>query len=202
MYDDDLIPQLPAADDFSRPDNGNGGHDLTIKTMNSNMGAIRVQVERDMRKVRMQIAQLAAYFGDTFEYAIPFKSKGKTEIVRGPSIRCTTAVARAYGNCSVDVTAEENPASYLFEAAFLDVETGFRLTRPFRQRRDQNVGGMGGDAGRVQDVVFQIGASKSTRNVIRNALPDLCEFAVEQARDNLIGRIAKNRGEVETRLAG
>jgi len=200
MYDDDLIPSLPGEEEL--PPTGNGGHQLTVKTMNANMGAIRVQVERDMRKVRLQIAQMAAYFGDAFEYAIPFKNRkrGTTEIIKGPSIRCTTAVARAYGNCSVDVSAEENPTSYLYEAAFLDIETGFRITRPFRQRRDQNVGGMGGDTGRVEDTVFQIGASKATRNVIRNALPDLVEFALEQARDNLVARITKNRADVENRI--
>lgn len=198
---DDLVPNLPSLDSL-QDDGGAQGGDLTIRTMNSNMGAIRVQVVRDLRKVRMSVAQLADMFGDAFEYKLPFRKRDRetgkttTEIVAGPSIRCTTAVARAYGNCSVDCQAEETAAAYLFEAAFLDVETGFRLSRPFRQRKDQNVGGMGGDAGRVQDVIFQIGASKATRNVIRNALPDLCEYAVERARGSLIDRIKKNRQAV------
>lgn len=203
----DLVPQLP---DLGGDAEAGAGGELTIKTMNSNMGAIRVQVRRDLGHVRMQIAQLAQFFGDSFEYSLPFKKrmKGedgrwieKKEFVRGPSIRCTTAVARAYGNCSIDcTTASETGGAYVFDAAFLDVESGFRLTRPFRQRKDQNIGSMGGDSGRVEDVLFQIGASKATRNVIRNALPDMCEFAVEQARSSLAERIKRNRGDVEAKI--
>lgn len=215
MADDNIIMgDFPPEDRDPVPaENGQatGGELATIRTMNSNLGAVRVQVSRDIRKVRMQIGQLATYFGDSFEYALPFKRKVKDEktgrwlerkeFVRGPSIRCTTAVARAYGNCSIDCSeAKETPAAYVFDAAFLDVETGFRLTRPFRQRKDQNIGGMGGDTGRVEDVLFQVGASKATRNVIRNALPDLCEYAIEQARSSMAARIEENREEIERRV--
>ncbi len=201
------VVDLPKDHWEERPEDTQEGKGLTVRTMNSNLGAIRVDVRRDLGRVRRSILELAAMVGEGWEYALPFKKKDKrtgnesTELVRGPSIRCTTAVARAYGNCDVNCEAiNETAGAYQLVATFLDIETGFRLTRPFRQRKDQNVGGMGGDRGRVEDVIFQIGASKATRNVIRNALPDFTEFAIEQARDNLAAKIEKNKPAVVAKI--
>lgn len=183
------------------------GSGVTIRTMNANQGAVRVDVRRSFQRVRQSIVELAAIVGEGWEYGLPFKKRDKqtgetkVEIVRGPSIRCTTAIARAYGNCDVSCECvSETGGAYQFVATFLDIETGFRLARPFRQRKDQNVGSMGGDRGRVEDVIFQIGASKGTRNVIRNALPDLCEFAIKEARDELSKKIEKSKPKVVKRI--
>lgn len=179
------------------------GNNIELKSMNSNLGAMRVAVPRNMAAVFARIDMAAQAGGQRWQYAIPFKDrrKGTTQLVTGPSIGCALDIARAYGNCTVDVErVEETPGGWVFHAVFLDIETGFRLGRPFRQRRDQNTGGYGGDASRAEDIMFQIGASKAIRNVTVNALRGVVDEALDRAGNRLTDKIEKNRGEVVTRL--
>lgn len=205
----ELPPDPPAT-----TGNGQGNGGLTIRTMNQNMGAVRVNVQRDMKLVHDRVRVAATYGGRSFEYRIPFRKKLKdergrpvmengqqkvvVEYVTGPTIDCTNAVAGCYGNCDVRAEIVEiRPEAYVIEATFLDVETGFRMTRPFIQDRARNIGGMGGDAGRVQEAITGIGISKALRNVVRNALGPLVEYGVEQARRSQTDRIERHRPEAE-----
>ena len=168
------------------------GGSLQIQTRNSNLGAMRVAVPRDMGKVMRGIDQQAQVFGHKWVYRLPFKNKktGETTYVEGPTVGCALDVARCYGNNSVEVErVDETAQGWVFHAVFLDIETGFRLCRPFRQRKDQNIGGMGGDFGRAEDIVFQIGASKAMRNVVRNALRGLLDEAIERGNRRLTAKI-------------
>lgn len=196
FFDD--IPPMPDRDPIPMAPQPNGGGNIEIKTSNANMGAQRIAVPRDLGRVMMKIDQLAQQFGHRWKYSIPFKNKktNKTELVEGPTIGCALDIARAYGNCSVgmDGDVQETADSYIFNAVYLDIEDGFRLTRPFRQRKGQNVGGMGGDRGRVEDVVFQIGASKALRNVVVNALRGIVDEALDRAQNRLTEKIRANRG--------
>ncbi len=173
-----------------------------IKTANSNIGAIRVAVPRDLAHVMKDINIQAQQFGQGWLYRLPFKKKQrdgstKTEFVEGPTIGCALDVARAYGNCSVDCNEIEEVADgWIFKAVFLDIETGFRLTRPFRQRKTQNIGGMGGDKGRAEDIIFQIGASKAMRNVTRNALRGLIDSALRFGAQRLTEKVEKDKPSV------
>ncbi len=189
-------PQLPAAYHAE-------GGSIEIRTANSNLGAVRVAVPRNLGGVMQRIDQLAQVFGDKWEYGIPFKNRrtGKTEMVTGATVGCALAIANAYGNCTVDVEKiEEVGDSWIFHAVFLDIETGFRLGRPFRQRRALNAGGYGGDADRAMDVAFQIGASKAMRNVVVNALKSVVEEALDRAQNRIVAYIERNREKANAKF--
>jgi hypothetical protein len=209
-FDDyQLPPQLPTA-----PEPNGGGNGLTIRSMNANQGAVRVGVKREMQDVYDRVRLAASYGGRSFEYRIPFKKRVKdergrpvmengkpkviTEYVVGPTIDCTNAVAACYGNCDLGAEIVEiRPEAYVINATFLDIETGFRMSRPFIQAKDRNIGSFGGDTGRQQEAITGIGISKALRNVTRNALGPLVEFCVEQARRSQVAKIEKYRPEAE-----
>lgn len=196
---------MPPADmpEASHADDSGTGNALTVRTMNLNMGAVRVANKRQIPAVMHQIEQLAQIFGGGWEYQIPFKNKrkGTTELVKGPTVGCAKAVARCYGNCTTGVSdVREVGNAWVFDGVFIDIESGFQLIRPFRQRKSANIGGYGGDQDRAEDIMFQIGASKATRNVVTNAIGDLVDRGVEMAKNALTARIAKNRPDVLERI--
>ncbi len=155
---------------------------------------------RQPADVRRQIAEAAEMFGDEWEYRFEVKSKtGGASFIEGPTIGCTMAVARAYGNCDVAHTrTEEEPGAYVLYSTFVDLQSGFTLTRGFRQRKGQSR--MGSDRGRGEDIDFQIGVSKSTRNVVARALDDYVRYAVECSRNRLVKSIEARRGEYLERI--
>ena len=59
----------------------------------------------------------------------------------------------------------------------------------------------GDDQARKRDIAMAIGVSKCERNVITNALQFLCDFAFEEAKKNLVGRIGKDLNGYKQRLA-
>lgn len=168
-------------------------------------GAMAVNVSRDETKVLARIRTLAQAAGDAWFYRIPFKDKktGRTTFVEGPSIKLANDVARIYGNCDVDEWVSGEGLDYWeFTARFIDLESGYSLTRVFRQRKD--AAKVGKDEGRNHEIGFSIGASKSVRNVIINALQTYSDFAYEEARGALVTQIGKDverwRGEVSRRI--
>lgn len=167
-------------------------------------GAQKVEVQRDEASILRKITTLAAAAGEDWFYRFPVKGKGgETSYIEGPSIKCANNVARYYGNCDIDVRVYDFGDSYMFYARFMDLETGYSLVRPFRQRKSQKV--MKTDAGRAEDIVFQIGASKAIRNVINNALEFFTQRAMDEAKNSIIEKVGKKLNEyrerVKTRLA-
>jgi len=84
----------------------------------------------------------------------------------------------------------------------------FSLTRPFQQRKSQRTMGeraSAEDADRSRDIAFQIGCSKAIRNVGVNALQTFADYAFEEARGALVGRIGnalpKYRDETVKKIA-
>lgn len=193
--DDFFAPQFP---DEPAPRRSNviepepmGAGETRIMVRDRNMGALRVAQPRRMNLVMKELKDLVEHFGQRFEYSIPFKDRrrGKITHVTGPTITAATAVMRAYGNCTAGCSVTSETASHwIMEAWFNDVEKGVQLIRPFRQRKSQDAGGYGGDSGRQEDVVFQIAASKAVRNVIVNALRDLVDEALYEAKRSLTAR--------------
>jgi hypothetical protein len=211
MMLDDLPEPVPLAGD----ERGNGraverqggGGQLEVRTINGNMGAIRVAVPRDLARVNQLVAQFAAISGDAWTYRLPFKRKDRRtgrmveQVVEGPTVKCALDIARAYGNCVVDCPEIEDVGSaWVFHGRFLDIETGFQVQRPFRQRKAQNVGGYGGDQGRAEDVVFQIGASKAMRNAVVNALPTIVDRGRALAKRSIREWIANNVPKAVARI--
>lgn len=194
--DDDPALQLPATQ-------AGGDARIELKSMNTNLGAQRMAMPRNMAMVFARIDQAAQVSGARWRYAIPFKDKrtGKTTLVTGPTIGCALDVARAYGNCTVDVErVEDLKDGWVMYGVFLDIENGFRLGRPFRQRRAPNIGNYGGDGGRAEDITFQIGASKAIRNVTVNALRGIIDEALDRADNRLTDKIAKNREAIMAKI--
>lgn len=194
--DDDPALQLPATQ-------AGGDARIELKSMNTNLGAQRMALPRNMALVMARIDQAAQISGARWRYAIPFKDKrtGKTTLVTGPTIGCALDVARAYGNCTVDVErVEDLKDGWVMYGVFLDIENGFRLGRPFRQRRAPNIGNYGGDGGRAEDITFQIGASKAIRNVTVNALRGIIDEALDRADNRLTDKIAKNRDAIMAKI--
>lgn len=148
--------------------------------------AMRVQVPRTLAHVQSQLLAEADLGGAAFFYGW---GAGKDKI-EGASIVLATALARCWGNCVVELQpVQELSDSWVFTAAFVDLETGFTLSRQFRQSKSWTVHGRH-DEHRKADIRFQIGQSKSIRNVVLNALPrGLVDKAVERAKSGVRIRI-------------
>jgi hypothetical protein len=153
--------------------------------------AVHVIKPRNLEEVQRKCLEEAAIAGDEFYYS--WKQGG--EDVEGLTIGAALAMVRNFGNCAVDCKVEDAQAYYVFHGAFIDLETGFNLIRPFRQRKESPKKKDGTDiykGERGADIVFQIGASKAIRNVVLNAVPKWLSVKVmERAKENVIGKIEK-----------
>ena len=81
----------------------------------------------------------------------------------------------------------------------MDLETGYSLTRPLQQRKSQTT--MRGDAGRSEDIAYQIGTSKAIRNVTTNALDTFTTFAWQEAKASIIEQVGKHLEKYKARVA-
>ena len=190
FYDD--APPMPAHD----PAPPSARQNTEIRAQNGNIGAVIVAVPRNIAVVRKRIAEAANYNGHNWEYRLPFKTKnsdGESVPVTGATIKCANDVFRAFGNCNLDIDPDvrETPEAWYFNAVITDLETGSRLARPFRQRKNPNTGGRM-DADRQLDMAFQIGVSKAERNVVVNFLAGLMDEALDMARKSVIKKIEAN----------
>lgn len=203
MSETETIERPSLLDAFAESANGplaviNQPVDLSAP-VTQNVGARPVAKERNEKKILQTLSTLASVAGEDWYYRFPVKKKVKDpqtgkeswvqDFIEGPSIKCCNAVARLYGNCDVDCRVVDFGDSILFYARFVDIETGYSLTRPFQQRRTQKT--MNTDAGRAGDIVFQIGASKAIRNVVNNALETFTSFAMEEAKKSLVTAIGR-----------
>lgn len=188
-------PRESLLDAFSRVIEDNGSRNevavsapLPVERI---VGAQKVAVYRDDKKVLERIRLFAASAGQDWYYRFPVKKRGGgQEFIEGPSIKLANTIARVYGNCEVDTRVQDLGDSWLFYARFTDFETGFTMTRPFQQRKGQR--GMKTEFDRALDIAFQIGASKAIRNVIVNSLQSVADYAFEEARNALVERVGKN----------
>lgn len=164
---------------------------MALQTRSSYQTAVAVNRERNLEKVLQRCLQEAAIAGDDFYYSW---SQGGQNI-EGLTVGAAQALCRNFGNCALEVKVEETPTAYIFHGAFIDLETGFNLVRPYRQNKQSPKKKDGKDVysgERGTDIIFQIGASKSMRNVALNAMPKwLTEKVIAQAKDNVVGKIEK-----------
>lgn len=156
------------------------------------------QIRRDIPAFLQKIKVLAQMAGEDYCYRWPVKSGGGTKFVEGPTITLANDLAREYMNCMVDVRAVEQGDNTLFYARFIDYETGFCMTRAFRQRKNQKT--MNTDAERAADIVFQIGQSKAIRNVVVNALQTYSDYAYREARGSLVRQIGEKLEEWRAKM--
>lgn len=144
--------------------------------------SMSVQRPRELRAVEHSAMDEASLLGADAFYAW---GAGKDSIC-GPSVGLAMCLVRCWGNCAVDMgEVQDTPDAWIFTAKFVDLETGYTLTRQFRQSKDWAVYGKFDEA-RKDDIRFQIGQSKAVRNVILNAVP---RWLVNRALDKAKGGV-------------
>lgn len=155
--------------------------------------AQRVAVKRDIPAIRREAREIATTMGDKAFYFWETKNRDGTRgQVMGPSIDCAMAAISAYGNCRIEAfPAVETDTHWTFLARFVDYEKGVTVIRSFQQRKAQNLG-MKKDAERQQDIVFQIGQSKASRNAVVAGLKWLVTEMVDAARSGLLQKVQAN----------
>jgi hypothetical protein len=184
---------------------GQGG---TLQQVQTNFQtAISVQKPRNLNRVMEACVQEAELSGEAFYYhwettTTDKNGKKKISIVEGPSIQCSLAAARHFGNCAIQQKPViETKSSYIFTACFVDLETGFTIERQFRIDKNYKVyGDM--DQFRKDDIRFQIGQSKAIRNAILNAVPmaltnRMVQAAIDSTRLLIEQRIKKYGGKIK-----
>lgn len=162
-----------------------------LRTQTQYSTAVQVVRPRNLNVVINRCMEEAAIAGDEFYYSW---SQGGS-IIEGLTVGAALAIARNFGNCAVDTKVEETRDAYIFNGAFIDLETGFNIVRPFRQNKQSPKAKNGKDiytGERGKDVIFQIGASKAIRNVVLNAVPKwLTTKVINKAKENVVGKIEK-----------
>lgn len=164
-----------------------GGNDLIAH------GSMPVHAPRDEGKILQRLKTLAAAMGDDWFFRFPVKNRkhNRTDYIEGPSIKLANELARIWGNCEVDCRTQDMGDYWLIHARFIDLETGFALTRPFQQSKSG--GRLGGDDdNRRLEIAHSIGISKAERNVVVNALSSFATFAFEEARNSLVDKIGRD----------
>jgi hypothetical protein len=182
------------------------GHSLVRPTTGLServIGAQPVAVHRDEQKIMQKLKAFAAAAGDDWFYRFPVKKKdGGQDWIEGPSIKLANSVARYFGNNVTEVREVDVGDAWVFYARFTDIETGYSTERAYRQRKSQT-SMRTKDVDRQQDIAYQIGQSKSIRNVIVNGLQLFCDYAFEEARNSLVDKIGKDlAGWRERTVAG
>lgn len=138
--------------------------------------AVAVQKPRGIEAVRKALLMESTLAGESFYYG--WSAGG--EKIEGASIGLAMAAARCWGNCAIEqLPVQETSQSWIFTASFVDLETGCTVCRQFRQSKKSVVHGKH-DNERKDDIRFQIGQSKATRNVILNALP---RWLIDQGKE-------------------
>lgn len=148
--------------------------------------------DRDIVKIEEKAKLEANLLGSLAFYAW---GTGKDRI-EGPSWELAKALIRVYGNCSLDMDPVQDLVdSWIMTARVVDLETGYSISRQFRQSKKWQVHGRFDEA-RKDDIRFQIGQSKSLRNVVLSFLPgwlvnraiDIAKGGVREAIELAIGK--------------
>lgn len=172
-----------------------------IRTTTAYQTALSVQVPRTLKKVQAGVLEEAALMGDSWLYSWTTKNRdGSKGVVEGEGIEAAKVLARNWGNCATPPprVVQETPTHWIFEATFIDLETGMSFGKSFRQRKPTGgAGRMSQD--RAEEAAFGMGQSKAQRNAILAGMPawllekarEEAKAAAEQAIKNLPDAIAR-----------
>lgn len=156
------------------------------------ISAQRVAVKRNEAEIMRKIEILARVNGPRYYYSWEVNDKnsksGKNRI-EGGNIKLAMDLARLYGNNQNDIRVIDNGDHWIFYARFVDLETGYSLTKAFQQRKSQSTFNTK-DADRKLDIAFQIGQSKAQRNVILAALNTFSDFAMVCSKSALFEKVS------------
>ena len=147
--------------------------------------AVRVQKPRDLDDVVTAVEKEAGYAADNFYYSWMVKDKrsGTKKPIIGGTIGCAMAIARNWQNCVITMDVQDFPGYWIFTPSFVDLETGFTITRSFKKSKPRSAVG-DYDNERYEDMMFQKGQSQAIRNVIFAGVPSwLKNKAVAKAQE-------------------
>lgn len=148
------------------------GHSI-VRVQTQHITAMRVEVPRDLARVKSNTLFEAELMGEDFYYAWTVadkRSKTGESLISGTSVEGAMMMWNNWSNCTYEIdVVDETPTHWLLRAVALDLEKGVGTPRLFRQRKSQRVGKM--DVDRAEDIAFQIGQSKAIRNALVRALP-------------------------------
>jgi hypothetical protein len=160
-----------------------------------------VRVARNDAKILQKIDVWAGIAGERWFYRYPVKNRrtGRVDYIEGPSVKATNAVARLFGNCSVESrTVALDGKRDICYSRFGDLETGFSITKGQIVPRTATLGGE--DEERRQQIAHNIGQSKSQRNVTEAALGDFAQRAFLAAKASIVAKIGNNIEKARTRI--
>ena len=169
--------------------------DLTTTIFDGVITAQRVVVPRSLERVRATMRTLCAMNGEQYVYSwqVNDRKNNRKVLIEGATIKLANDLARTWGNNQLDIRVFDHDRDHwIMYGRFVDLETGFSLTRPFIQRRSINMNMRGDNADRQEDMSFQIGVSKCLRNVVVNGLSTEASFAVDQAKKGLVSWVQQN----------
>jgi len=146
---------------------------------------IAVQRPRDEERFKTKLETEASSAGEDFFYSIPYKDHVQgcqdrrrcscpSTNVEGPGVGLARSAVRLWGNCSIEVTLDQDTAdAWLVRATFTDFETNYTRfdTKRVSKMKPTKGGRMMRASDRDLDVVYQQGASKVERDTILRALP-------------------------------
>jgi hypothetical protein len=160
-----------------------------------------VRVARNDAKILQRIDVWAGIAGERWFYRYPVKNRrtGRVDYIEGPSVKATNAVARLFGNCSIESrTVALDAKRDICYSRFGDLETGFSITKGQIVPRTATLGGE--DEERRQQIAHNIGQSKSQRNVTEAALGDFAQRAFLSAKASIVDKIGKNIEKARVRI--
>jgi hypothetical protein len=160
-----------------------------------------VRVARNDAKILQRIDVWGGIAGERWFYRYPVRNRrtGRVDYIEGPSVKCTNAVARLFGNCSVESrTVALDAKRDICYSRFGDLETGFSITKGQIVPRSATLGG--DDEERRQQIAHNIGQSKSQRNVVEAALGDFAQRGFLAAKNSIVEKIGKNIEKARIRI--
>lgn len=156
--------------------------------------ARHVPLPRNLKAIMKEAIDIAELSGELFFYRWETSSTShktgevKKGFVIGHSVKLTNEAVRIFGNCVIhQKPVIQTPNAWIFTTAFIDLQTGFTRERQFRMDKQWPVHGRM-DKFRKDDIRFQIGQSKSDRNVVLNSLP---QIILERMLETAINSVRK-----------
>lgn len=98
---------------------------------NNYITAMQVIKARNLNLVISKCVEEASIAGDEFIYSW----KQGEKIIEGLTVGAALSIVRNFGNSMIDVEVQESDKAYIFKAYFCDLETGFNISRSFRQSK-------------------------------------------------------------------
>jgi hypothetical protein len=187
------------------------------------MLAVSVQRPRNPKRILKNVLEeldIVPSLAAENYYSIPYKDRGQTVHVSGPSIHASRSLARAWGNCSAKcVVIGEDEEKIHLAGIFVDLETNVRFERPltvsrFLKKRDGSRLKLRDD--RLMQAILA-GASKAERNATLAGLPrwlvqsydqKVRKLAADTTRQKMSGMVQAflelgvDRGTLESHIGG